>query len=383
MTGPCLSRRSVRGVQRRRVHPMSSRNWHHLTGPHCVADRRSCRASAPLLTLPDAMTLPRRPCNTPLGSTSNIGHVRVLDADELSILDGGRLGGAEWGAPQRRISRVKPRPRRLSRAEYLHHACAGSSVRRPAGRRYRIRARAAPRPRWRRRSRRSSSCVGRVGCTPPARPSSMAMSAGPTASSSIAATAGRRRFRPSASHRATGSRRSRRTRTHSSTAFYAVPQIGAVLVPINFRLAPDEFQYLLQHSGTTVVCVDREYLDAVDWHSRVAHRRAALRGALGCARRLARLRDADQRGGRRAGTAPDRRARPADHQLHERHDLAPQRRDDHAPQRVGERRRHARAHADDAGRPLPVDAADVPRQRLDVHLDRHRHRRPPRVPAQG
>ena len=53
--------------------------------------------------------------------------------------------------------------------------------------------------------------------------------------------------------------------THAQlTAFYAVPQIGAVLVPINFRLAPEEFQYLLAHSGTSVVCVDRDYLDAVD-----------------------------------------------------------------------------------------------------------------------
>jgi fatty-acyl-CoA synthase len=48
------------------------------------------------------------------------------------------------------------------------------------------------------------------------------------------------------------------------TSFYAVPQIGAVLVPINFRLAVDEFHYLIAHSGATVVCVDAEYLDAVD-----------------------------------------------------------------------------------------------------------------------
>ena len=53
--------------------------------------------------------------------------------------------------------------------------------------------------------------------------------------------------------------------THQQLAsFYAVPQIGAVLVPINFRLAPEEFQYLIQHSGATIVCVDDDYLDAVD-----------------------------------------------------------------------------------------------------------------------
>jgi fatty-acyl-CoA synthase len=48
------------------------------------------------------------------------------------------------------------------------------------------------------------------------------------------------------------------------TSFYAVPQIGAVLVPINFRLSTEEFQYLIQHSGSVVVCADRDYLAAVD-----------------------------------------------------------------------------------------------------------------------
>ena len=43
-----------------------------------------------------------------------------------------------------------------------------------------------------------------------------------------------------------------------------MPQIGAVLVPINFRLATEEFQYLIQHSGATVVCADADYLAAVD-----------------------------------------------------------------------------------------------------------------------
>ncbi|MGE0360277.1 MAG: long-chain-fatty-acid--CoA ligase [Vicinamibacterales bacterium] len=47
-------------------------------------------------------------------------------------------------------------------------------------------------------------------------------------------------------------------------SFYAVPQIGAVLVPINFRLAPEEFAYLIAHSGATVVCADADYLEAVD-----------------------------------------------------------------------------------------------------------------------
>ena len=47
-------------------------------------------------------------------------------------------------------------------------------------------------------------------------------------------------------------------------SFYAVPQIGAVLVPINFRLAVDDFAYIIEHSGATVVCACDEFLEAVD-----------------------------------------------------------------------------------------------------------------------
>jgi fatty-acyl-CoA synthase len=53
--------------------------------------------------------------------------------------------------------------------------------------------------------------------------------------------------------------------THAQLeAFYAVPQTGAVLVPINYRLTPDDFVYIVNHSGTSVVCADGDYLDAVD-----------------------------------------------------------------------------------------------------------------------
>ena len=47
-------------------------------------------------------------------------------------------------------------------------------------------------------------------------------------------------------------------------SFYAVPQIGAVLVPINYRLTAEDFAYLINHSGARVVCADRDYLDAID-----------------------------------------------------------------------------------------------------------------------
>src|SRR6478752_786805 len=53
--------------------------------------------------------------------------------------------------------------------------------------------------------------------------------------------------------------------THAQLeSFYAVPQIGAVLVPINYRLTSDDFAYIIAHSGATVVCAHSDYLDAVD-----------------------------------------------------------------------------------------------------------------------
>jgi len=47
-------------------------------------------------------------------------------------------------------------------------------------------------------------------------------------------------------------------------SFYAVPQIGAVLVPINFRLTADDFVYITSHSGAKVLCVHPDYVSAID-----------------------------------------------------------------------------------------------------------------------
>ena len=47
-------------------------------------------------------------------------------------------------------------------------------------------------------------------------------------------------------------------------SFYAVPQIGAVLVPLNHRLVADDFLYLLNHSGARIVCAHRDYLETID-----------------------------------------------------------------------------------------------------------------------
>src|SRR5260370_3782195 len=53
--------------------------------------------------------------------------------------------------------------------------------------------------------------------------------------------------------------------THAQLeSFYAVPQMGAVLVPVNYRLTPDDFAYLINHSGARVVCAQSDFLSSIE-----------------------------------------------------------------------------------------------------------------------
>jgi fatty-acyl-CoA synthase len=53
--------------------------------------------------------------------------------------------------------------------------------------------------------------------------------------------------------------------THAQLeSFYAVPQIGAIVVPINYRLTADDFAYIINHSGAKVVCAHTDCLEAVE-----------------------------------------------------------------------------------------------------------------------
>ena len=47
-------------------------------------------------------------------------------------------------------------------------------------------------------------------------------------------------------------------------AFYGVPQAGAVVVPLNYRLLPSDWVYMINHSGSRVVCVHEDFLTAVE-----------------------------------------------------------------------------------------------------------------------
>jgi fatty-acyl-CoA synthase len=53
--------------------------------------------------------------------------------------------------------------------------------------------------------------------------------------------------------------------THAQLeSFYAVPQLGAVLVPINYRLTAEDIAYIVEHSGARVLCVHADQLDTVE-----------------------------------------------------------------------------------------------------------------------
>jgi fatty-acyl-CoA synthase len=58
-------------------------------------------------------------------------------------------------------------------------------------------------------------------------------------------------------------------------AFYGICQMGAVMVPLNYRLSADDFAYILNHSDSKVLIVDAEYTAPIvsikDQLSRIKH----------------------------------------------------------------------------------------------------------------
>ena len=47
-------------------------------------------------------------------------------------------------------------------------------------------------------------------------------------------------------------------------SFYGTSLIGAVLVPLNYRLVAADHEYILNHAGVRAVLVDAEYTETVD-----------------------------------------------------------------------------------------------------------------------
>ena len=47
-------------------------------------------------------------------------------------------------------------------------------------------------------------------------------------------------------------------------SYYGVTQIGAILVPLNYRLVAADHEYIINHAGVKAVLVDYEYTHVVD-----------------------------------------------------------------------------------------------------------------------
>ena len=47
-------------------------------------------------------------------------------------------------------------------------------------------------------------------------------------------------------------------------SFFATSQIGVILVPLNYRLTPEDHAYILDHAGVTAILADHEYAPVVD-----------------------------------------------------------------------------------------------------------------------
>ena len=137
---------------------------------------------------------------------------------------------------------------------------------------------------------------------------------------------------------------------------------------------PDEIGYILEHSG------------------RATARRRPDAGAPRPGGRAGRRSSAaEARYEELLAAAPDGEPEPrlADggrhdlDQLHERHDRPAEGRHVHAPRRVPERARRDAPRAARLALGLSLDAADVPLQRLVLHLGRDRRWRDARLPAQA
>ena len=173
-------------------------------------------------------------------------------------------------------------------------------------------------------------------------------------------------------------------------AHFGVPMTGGVLNTLNTRLDAEAIAFMLEHGEAKVLITDTEFSPTVEKAlaqlageaARHRHRRRARAGRQ--APRRHRLRGVHRR--RRSGVrvaAPGGRVECDLAQLHVRHHRQSEGRRLPSPRRVPQRavEHHRLGHA--AARGLPVDAADVPLQRLVLRLDDGGQRRRQRLPAQG
>ena len=113
-------------------------------------------------------------------------------------------------------------------------------------------------------------------------------------------------------------------------SFFALAKLGAVVVPVNWRLVPDELAFILKDAGARTLLYSAEFTSNVaDLQARGERGHGAARvGPRGPGRGTRRLRTRLRRpahtGLRRRARAGRRRRRPALHHVHVRHDRAAQ-----------------------------------------------------------
>ena len=167
-------------------------------------------------------------------------------------------------------------------------------------------------------------------------------------------------------------------------AHFAVPLAGAVLVAINTRLAPEEIKYICDHSGAEMLIVDRSLLSLVE---AIVEPLESVREVIVVAGQSARHLGYEEllaRGGDdpRDWTVPDELATITINYT-----------SGTTGRPKGVMYTHRGAYLNALGEVIhnghstatrvPVDAADVPLQRLVLHLGGDGGRRPPRLPARG
>ena len=47
-------------------------------------------------------------------------------------------------------------------------------------------------------------------------------------------------------------------------AFYGIPQMGAILLPLNIRLVPHDFEYIINESGPNILFLDRDFIPQIE-----------------------------------------------------------------------------------------------------------------------
>ena len=161
-------------------------------------------------------------------------------------------------------------------------------------------------------------------------------------------------------------------------ATFAVPAGGFVLVPINIRLAPGEIQAILDHSGARFAIVDHELARLVESAPELGVVSVEDSGAPD---------DPYEQFLATGGSADPPPVEDEEGVISINYTSGttgrPEGRHVHAPRRLPQRARAGRGSRAALRDRLPVDAADVPLQRLVLPLGGDGDRRDPRVPAQG